>query len=161
MKAWSERPVEQRTLFNPAFLATLAHETARGHVDEANEALPFASVFLAVPAVLHHPTREALPTIRTSMSVWLQRNPTARVDLPSYCRGLSPFVREALLFGTKAGALKIHSGGTIMPIVSLAALGRNGSPEVTRCRKRAHFMGRWIARAGDPVTMLSLWGLTV
>jgi hypothetical protein len=161
MKTWSARPIEQRTLFNPAFLATLVHETARGHVDEAEIALPFVSVFLAVPAVLHHPTREALPTISTSMSVWLQRNPTARVDLPGYCRDLSPFVREALLFGTKAGALKISPDGTITPITPLAALGRNGSPEVTRCRKRAYFMGRWIARAGDPVTVLALWGLTV
>lgn len=84
MKPWDLRPIEQRTLLNPAFLAVLIAETARGHLDEGAEPLPFALTFLAVPLVVHEPTREALPTIATSSDLYVRLAATAPTGARTY-----------------------------------------------------------------------------
>lgn len=108
MKPWSQRPIEHRTLLNPAFLALLVTEAARGYVDERAAPLPFAFAFLAVPLVVHEPTRESMPTISTSMFAWLQRHPQARVYIPPLAVQFVAPVREAAV-GCSSRRDRLHS----------------------------------------------------
>jgi hypothetical protein len=161
VKSWSQRPIEQRTLLNPAFLAVLVTEAARGYVEERRSPLPFALVFLAVPVIVHEPTRESLPTISTSMFAWLQRHPQARVHIPPLAVQFVSPVREAVRLGARHGALAFTARGALEPAaLSKPARGAQ-TGDLLRCRSRAHFVGRWMARAGDPGTVLSAWGLSV
>jgi hypothetical protein len=161
MKRWDLRPIEHRTLLNPAFLSVLVAEAARGHIDERAAPLPFALAFLAVPLVAHEPTREALPTIATSMYAWLQHRPQARVHIPPLAVEFVAPTREAIRFGGRHGALTFAARGAI--IAGPLAKARRGAQttDLVRCRERAHFTGRWLARAGDPGTVLAAWGLSV
>jgi hypothetical protein len=161
MKTWTQRPIEHRTLLNPAFLAAIVTDAATGHDTESGRPLPFALAFLTVPVVLHEPTREALPTIATSMYAWLDRRPQARVQIPTLARQFVPLTREAIRFGVARGALNFAAGGSLAA-VPLAKPGRNTqTAELRRCRERARFTGRWLARAGDPGTVLASWGLSI
>jgi hypothetical protein len=161
VKPWSQRPIEHRTLLNPAFLALLVTEAARGYVDERAAPLPFALAFLAVPLVVHEPTRESMPTISTSMFAWLQRHPQARVYIPPLAVQFVAPVREAVRLGARHGAIAFTARGALdpRPLTKPARGAQTG--DVLRCRDRAHFVGRWMARAGDPGTVLAAWGLSV
>jgi hypothetical protein len=161
MKRWDFRPIEQRTLLNPAFLAVLVAEVARGHIDERAAPLPFALAFLAVPLVVHEPTRQAMPTIATSMYAWLKQRPEALVHIPPLAVDFAPPVREAIRFGTRHGALAFAARGAIANRPLAKAPRGAQTTDVIRCRQRARFIGRWLARAGDPGTILSAWGLSV
>ena len=161
MKTWTQRPIEHRTLFNPAFLAVIVAEAAIGYDTETGRPLPFALAFLTVPIVLHEPTREALPTIATSMFAWLDRRPQARVHIPPLARQFVPFTREAIRFAARGGALGFAAGGSLA-VLALASPGHNTQTiDLRRCRERARFTGRWLARAGDPGTVLASWGLSI
>ena len=161
MKRWRVRPVEHRTLLNPAFLAVLVTEAARGHTEEGAAPLPFALAFLAVPLVVHEPTREALPTIATSMYAWLRQRPEARVHIPPLAVEFVPPTREAIRFGARHGALAFAAGGGLVARPLARVRRGDETTDLARCRKRAHFTGRWLGRAGDPGTALAAWGLSV
>jgi Family of unknown function (DUF6521) len=161
MKRFALRPIEHRALLNPAFLAVLVTEVARGHLDERATPLPFALAFLAVPLVVHEPTREALPTIATSMYAWLQQRPQARVHIPPLAVEFGPVTREAIRFGARRGALTFTACGALNAGRLTKARPRAQTTDVIHCRERAHFTGRWLARAGDPGTVLAAWGLSV
>lgn len=161
MKTWAHRPIEHRTLLNPAFLATIVAEAATGHASERGRPLPFALAFLAVPIVLHEPTREALPTIATSMYTWLDRHPQARVHIPPLAQQFVPLTREAISFGARAGALHFGDAGSLTANALAKPANKTQTSDLRRCRSRAHFTGRWLARAGDPGTILASWGLSI
>lgn len=161
MKTWSERPVEHRTLLNPAFLAVVVNEVATGHHTESDRPLPFVLAFLAVPVVLHEPTREALPTIATSVYAWLDSRPQARVHIPPLARQFAPHTREALRFGVLHGALQFTENGSLIPGVLAKPAPNTQTTELRRCRDRARFTGRWLSRAGDTGTILAAWGLSI
>jgi ABC-3C biological conflict system middle component len=161
VKTWAQRPVEHRTLLNPAFLAVIVAEAASGHHTESGRPLPFALAFLAVPLVLHEPTREALPTIATSMYAWLDRQPEARVYIPPLARQFVPHTREAVRFGARHGGLEFAAGGAVTAVALATPRPNTQTTELRRCRDRARFTGRWLARAGDPGTVLASWGLSI
>lgn len=161
MKTWTDRPIEHRTLLNPAFLAVIVAEAATGYEAETGRPLPFALAFVTVPIVLHEPTREALPTIATSMYTWLDRHPQARVHIPPLAQQFVRFTREAIRFGVRGGALQFAAGGALAAVALAPPKHKAETGEVRRCRERARFTGRWLARAGDPGTVLASWGLSI
>jgi hypothetical protein len=161
VKTWTQRPIEHRRLLNPAFLAVIVTEAATGHDTESGKPLPFALAFLTVPIVLHEPTREALPTIATSMYAWLDRHAEARVHIPTLGRQFAPLTREAIRFGACRGALQFDAGGSLAAVELHRPGPRTQTTELRRCRERARFVGRWVARAGDPGTILASWGLSI
>jgi hypothetical protein len=161
MRSWTDRPLEQRTLLNPAFVTTLVVEMANGYFSEAGKPMPYVLPFVGVSLVLHEPTRKILPTITTSMYAWLQQEPQARIHIPELATQCVSVTREALRFGARLGALTISVDGSITG-VELGRAGRGSqTDDLKECRHKAHFVGRWLARAGDPGTILSSWGLTI
>ena len=162
MIAWKERTSEERALLNPAFCAQLLWHAARGHT-AIGEGLPFEESFLVLPFVLHGYTRSELPhDTRTSMAVWLARNPLARGKVVDRARLLVPFTREALVFGSVHQLIEI-SQGRVHPrpesAPRVSVVFAEASDDARDSAERAEFVGRWFAKAGNPATVLALLGV--
>lgn len=95
------------------------------------------------------------------MYAWLQQRPQARVHIPALAVEFVPLTREAIRFGARHGALTFGKHGALVPGPLAQAQRGAQTTDLKRSRKRAHFAGRWMARAGDPGTVLSAWGLSV
>jgi len=165
MNRWSDRPPEVQRLLNPSFCSMLLWYSARGHAEASRgrEGIAFEECFLVLPMVLHRETRESLPPrTRTSLPVWLGRNPLAPSTIADRARSLIPFTKEALLF---AGAYEvIHFDQTTIranPVwrsrMDLAL--EDSSEEVRSCAKSAEFVGKWFGKTGNSETILSLLGV--
>lgn len=160
---WRQRPDEEAYLLNPAFLATLLHATAHAFRSVENEPMPVLLAYLAMPVVLHKPTRDLLPGRTTASLVnWLDDHPEARLLLADRAASLVPFVREGLAFGVAHGVLNVDAG------LNLEAGRRarggltqllNSSADYASCFRAAAVMGKWMARSGSVPTQMALWGV--
>lgn len=165
MNRWSERPPEVQRLLNPGFCSLLLWYSARGHAeaDRSQAGISFEECFLVLPIILHRETRESLPMqVRTSLPVWIGRNPLAPITIADRARALVPFTKEALRFGGIYGAFKfnqaiVHANPDWKRHMATAL--ENTSEEVHACARQAHFVGRWFARTGNAETVMSLLGV--
>lgn len=159
---WSERPLEQARLLNPAFVGTLLWSCARAYQTTADRPQPYALSFLVAPVVLHKRTRESLPTTtRTSLVSWVGENPRVIVGFAERARSLVPLVKEAVLFASNGGLLQVQESRVIAEARprSMARFEREASDEVKACIKKAEFLGKWFALSGDYTTVMALWGV--
>lgn len=159
---WSERPIEQARLLNPAFLAALLWSCARGYGSVDDKGAPYPILFVAVPVVLHKATRESLPrSTRTSLAAWLGEHPQVHVRFAERAKALVPLIKEGLLFGSGGRLLVVSSPRVIAASRpnSVARLLRDASNEVTTCMRKAEFVGKWFASSGDYSTVMALWGV--
>jgi hypothetical protein len=162
---WRDQAVEQARLLNPAFLGALVMEAARGYEAEFGGAheLPYVLAFVALPLVLHKSTRDALPRqISTSVAAWVVEHPEAQVGFPERAAALVPLAKDAILLASRNGLLGLE--GTRLKATgskrSVAAYSKGcQSPEVQACLKKAMFLGRWFALAGEATTVMALWGV--
>lgn len=163
--AWRAQPIEQARILNPAFLGALLLAIADGYQLEAqNESgLPYALTYLALPVVLHKPTRDALPSsIRTSMVAWLSVNASVQIGIADRAAALVPLVRDAIVVAAKGNLVALHNGriNAVAKPAMLRSYGvQSDSMEVRNCLSRAKFVGRWFALAGDFTTVMALWGV--
>jgi hypothetical protein len=160
---WSDRPIEEARLFNPAFLAALSWACAEGYGSVNTQGIPYPLLFVAMPVILHKNTRESLPkTIRTSLAAWLGDNPQVHIHFRERAKSLVPIVKEGVLFGANGQLLEFSSSRIIVaprPRSMISFLGQ-ASDEVKDCMAKAKFVGRWFASSGDYTTVMALWGVT-
>lgn len=162
VRSWDARSVEQRTLFNPAYLAVLVTEAARGHQEERTASLPYPLAFLAAAIASHDSALEELPTsVSTSVFAWLGEHPSAQVRIASRAQELAPHTQEAIRLGLRHGALALQAPWGLEAKNLRPAPQSGYAKAIQRSRKVARFSGRWLGRAGDPGTVLSVWGLSV
>lgn len=158
---WGERPREEANLLNPAFLGQLIERTATGHRERAKVGLPWPLVFLALPVILHKPTRDALPRdIRTSMAAWTRDNVLLVASLAERARSLRPLITESLLFSFAHGMVRHDSGGLVPAKLARRRPNdpwRDPTEDLRDCATRAAFFGRWCAVSGLPSTVFTLW----
>lgn len=164
MSPWRERAPEEANLFNPAFCAVLIAKSADEFFKKAAKPLPFPLVFLVLPIVLHPGTREALPgSTVTSMLTWLQEHRGVLVGFPTRARRLRPITQEAVMFGMTHRALALGgSGGVVVGAEKVRTTEKameHFTPDARGCVDRARFLGRWLAAAGTPATVMSAWGV--
>ena len=161
---WSDRPREEANLLNPVFFAHLAERAASGYRDRAGAGLPWPLVFLAIPAVLHKPTRDALPSnVRTSMASWTQSHPLLLASFAERASSLVPLVREALIFGL-AHRVVVLDGAALEPPPhrrrrSSRVPWREPTDDYRDCLSSAAFFGRWCGGSGNIATVYALWGV--
>lgn len=165
MRLWTERVVEEKNLFNPAFGAMLMAETINDFQKKTNKPLPFAVAFLILPIVLHEATRASLPkSTLTALLPWIQENREHLVGFADRVQNLREITREAILFGLQNDILAMNEAGgitlgdgrkSVTPI--RAPLFTN---EVLGCVERASFIGRWFAATGTTANIYSAWGVT-
>lgn len=160
--AWSERPREEANLFNPAFLSQLVDRIAVGHTKTAESGIAWPLVYLALPIVLHKPTRDALPgSISTSMASWTRDHPLLVRTLAPRARSLRPHVTEALLFGLSHDAIHLDAARIVPGRRARRSPNlpwREPTADYRECTDRATFVGRWCGTAGLPATIFALWG---
>jgi len=164
MRPWSERVVEERTLFNPAFGAMLISETVNDYQKKANGALPFAVSFLVLPIVLHERTRSALPkTTLTALLPWIQENREQIVGFADRVQSLREISREAILFALQNDILNLTDKGELIVGGSRKSATTARTPlftdEVRECLDRSGFIGRWFAGTGTTANIFSALGV--
>ncbi len=153
---------EEVALFNPAFIARLLHAATSDYEKAHERALPVALAFLAVPLLLHKPTRDDLPRHASSqMQAWIREHPRHIVGLDTRVVGMRPFVGVAVRFALQHGVLTSADGRLGAGLVKRRPRGHAEleSAEVQTCLRVASFLGRWFARQPDTATLLALWGL--
>lgn len=159
LPVWTERPVEQARLLNPAFVGALVWSMSRGYSAEDGRGLPFALTFLGVPVTLHKSTREQLPaTTRTSLAAWLSDHPEALVGVADRARALVPVVKEAMIFAGSTRLLsvsdtRIQAGRRPKAMTSF---DKRATDEVRLCVKKAGFVGKWFGRTRDSASVMAL-----
>ena len=163
MTPWRERALEEARLLNPAFLSVLAMRIVQGYSSTVPTGMPLPLLFISMPLILHRDSRNSLPrSVVTSLAIWLYGRGDLRLRIVERAPALSPFVRESLVFGLQEGVLKLSDNGRLLP-GSAAPHERDlrafGSEETNSCIDRARFVGRWLARSGEPATIMGMWGV--
>lgn len=160
--SWARRAPEERVLLNPALVAVVLHEAARGYADEVGSNLPYALGFVVPPVVLVQFIRDELPgTIATSFASWIDRNPKIRMRFAEVAESMTGVVREGLLYGNAGGVLSVDAA-SIRPMglrPRSGGLVRSNTTEFQAIVKKSHFAGRWFANAGSTATVMALWGV--
>lgn len=159
---WSDRPIEQARLLNPAFLAALIWSCAEGYGSINVEGIPYPLLFVSMPIVLHKSTRGSLPrAVSTSLAAWLGQNPQIHVRFAERATALVPIIKEGVLFGANGQMLNVSSS-QIMAATKPRSMSRflkESSAEVQECMAKAKFVGKWFALSGDYTTIMTLFGV--
>ena len=161
---WTQRAREEANLLNPSFLAVLIERLATGHRERVAAGLPWPLIYLGIPAVLHKPTRDALPAnVNTSMAAWTRAHALLVGALPGRAQSLRPLVSEALLFGLTHREFACE-GAVLLPPARRRRRPtglplRDPTDDYRTCATRAAFFGRWCADSGLPATAMALWGV--
>ena len=161
MRVWQERPIEIAHLFNPAFCGLLMAAGVSGFTERDENGMPYPLSFVLLPIVLHRSTREALPnTLSTKMHPWIQQNQDARVGFAERCHAISGHIREAVLFAGLSGLISFSADARMKPTkASLKTPAWPTESESAVCLRRARFVGRWLANAGEVGTVFAMWGI--
>jgi hypothetical protein len=115
--------------------------------------------------VLHKITRENIPRgVNTTFSTWItqRQGAHAKIGYPERTRSIAPYVKEALAFALANQLLTNNSDGSFSTNQNVAIPSRsndNITDEILECFKKAHFCGRWLARAGKIETVMALLGV--
>ncbi|MEH2337869.1 three component ABC system middle component [Nostoc sp.] len=164
MQSWEQRPFEYANLLNPAFCSILLRNAIKNYHAQKKQGMPYSLLFLVLPLVLHGSTRNALPkTTVTKLHIWLQRQPEARVGFGDRTSYLVPYTKEALAFGMQTGIVNICDDGKFTyvngKLKRILAVSWSEDTEPYSCCKKAEFVGRWLAQAGEVSTIYTMWGI--
>jgi len=161
LKHWNKRPIEVAHLLNPAFCSIILSESVLGYNQEFGNTMPYSLSFLVLPLVLHKPTRDLLPkTIATKFHSWVHQNQAIRVGFHIRTKQLVPFTKEALHWGVSSGMLVFSGQGSLdasKQKFDSFNWPLDSEPEI--CKKKAHFIGKWLTRAGDSATIFAIMGI--
>ncbi|MBM7620179.1 hypothetical protein JOC95_002032 [Bacillus tianshenii] len=165
MNKWDNRPVEIANLVNPSFCAFLIHEMVKGYeeIADENRGITFELFFLALPILLHKPTKELLPrTTRTYMHSWLQSNPKVRIGFASRAREMVPYTKEAIHFLMIRDLLIVNEEGFISTSTSRLRIRIDSEAKryLLDYQKKAKFIGKWFALTGTSSTIYTMWGVS-
>lgn len=166
LNTWQNRAQVEALHFNPAYCGALTCEFVTSYEKAKKSPVHFALVFCALPIVLHPATRNRLPTtIVTGLLPWLENNPDVRVGFSDRARDLTPYIREAVHFSITHQAICLNSGGVITTGPKRVSFTPKALEEVTmEVRETVNAtrkVARWFAAAGDPITILAAWGISV
>lgn len=154
---WSERPQEEAANFNPAFYAELLCRTVGEYYRVRQAPFSLALAFVALPLVLHRPTRVQLPgRANTAFAGWVAEHNTLLAELPLKIERLRPIAREGVLFAIQHKRLALQEGGLVpgaQPI-SLTAKPAVSTDDTSEARSAAGLLGRWFAAQGSQPAVL-------
>lgn len=159
MKRWSERPIEIRNLFNPAFCGLVLHRSLNAFAGVDDRGMPFSLSLLVLPLCLHRQTREVLQLGNRSYFLKIAaEHPELQVGLAGRCADILPFTFEALGFLMHVGELGVRPDGRLEPGGDVRKTP-SGTKETVACQRAAAFLGREFAKIGDRGTIYATLGL--
>ncbi|MEU7939520.1 three component ABC system middle component [Microbispora bryophytorum] len=151
---------EERNLYNPAFVGLLVARAVQGHEREHGPGCHILLATLATVMALTTPVRAVLPRSVSSTTVnWIERESAARVHLRQAVPFLGPVVREGLLLSLRAGVLVLDEQYLVRLTGRIPKRITGDTVEVVEIQKASVFLGRWLSRAGDLATILTLLGV--
>jgi hypothetical protein len=153
--------LEQRALFNPAFISVLAHGAAVGFADKAGRSMPLPFFYVSLTMSLRQDSRRALPQRTTTfMSSWLRANPQALSDLHSVVSEMRDVISAGVRYGVHHQVLTSQGGGLAAQAIRRRPRSLQATDDWSECLKAASFMGRWLGiQQTDTASTLALWGL--
>jgi hypothetical protein len=159
---WSDRPVEEAALFNPAFCGELIARCVVDYEKTRGSPLPLPLAFVILALTLHAPTRGILPgRSDTTFATWTAERGPMIADLPRRVLALRPITREAILFTSQHGALRVDQAGLSRgprPL-KLSAKRAASTAEAEAARRSAGLIGRWLANQGSTAFVLQTLGV--
>ena len=163
-RPWPERPQDVAHLLNPAYVGLMLYRAVTGFHKEKGKGMPFELLFLVPSFVLHGATRARLPgRIDTTLTTWLQEEKDVILEFGKRTRELVPYTKEAVSFLLVRHIILPDEDGS----VSLGQSKPRGvtayqhiGDEIEESYKRAEFVGRWLARSGNPMTIYALLGIS-
>lgn len=161
-KSWRERPREQAALLNPPFLASLLAQGCTEYTRLSGQAMPTLLSMVAVPLVLSRRLRTTLPgRSTTSIPVWLDQHPESLAYLKAVAGEFVPIVRQALVTGIQLGVLELAHDDRDLAIQSVSANPPFDvdTDEAGELKRSMRLVGRWLADAGKPASVLALVGI--
>lgn len=160
---WETRPLDHRNLLNPAFCGVLLIKAAKEYEDLAGNGMPLSLVFLILPLVVPTQIRALLPTTSAaSFPAWVHAHPEARLGLAANTREMIEVTRQAILFCVQRNALSVNAKQFVSAVprkLSSSDALTNESARIDDMIRRSRFLGRWLARSGEPATIYFLLGL--
>ncbi len=161
MTIWEERPVEVANLFNPAFCGEIIRLCIKSYVDETGRSFPYALSCLILPILMYNDTRATMAVRRyTYLYNWLQEHPYLRVGFAYRVRELLPISKESLTFLLQLDALVLDDEAGLRPTqYSRRRLNSQNQTSTLDFYDKAKLLGKWLARAGDVVTIYTMWGI--
>jgi hypothetical protein len=79
-------------------------------------------------------------------------------DFGSRARAMTPWVREAVRYSIRAGALRVQEGTIVSRLPAQLNIAF-ATRDVATCINAASFAGRWFAKTGDSGTIYALLGV--
>jgi hypothetical protein len=163
MKQWTQRPVEEANLLNPAFCCTVLTSSDVGYMCIESTGIPYPLAFMVLPVVLHKSTRDLLSrNKRTSLATWIQHNTEVRILFAERVIALKAYTREAILFGILHNWLVLGEDGRLQTNLddsNVDSIVRKLEDEAKECVRKARIVGQWFASAGSAQTVMALWGI--
>jgi len=164
IEPWEKRPPEEAYLFNPAFLGSLVAEFAREFERSKGTGVPLTYIPIALAVTLHRRTRSSLPSSTvSSLYGWMQEHEDSLIGFSERVQGLTPYIREALIFSLCHNGLRFGEGHLVLSgeqrVHFTAGFMRETTAEVTEAINRTKFVARWFAKSGSESSILACWGL--
>ncbi|MDN2582194.1 three component ABC system middle component [Aquibium sp. ELW1220] len=160
MKPWSQRPIEIRNLFNPAFCGLLMHRAIMGFRDKDARGMPFSLSLLILPLCLHQGSREILKAGNKSYLLKVvAEHPELLVGFAGRCTDTLPFTLEGLGVLMQYQALSVDDEGRLLPGQVKVIAAVNGSDETKACQRVAAYLGKQFALIGDRGTIYTTLGI--
>ncbi|MFU0505351.1 three component ABC system middle component [Pseudaminobacter sp. NGMCC 1.201702] len=161
---WARRPPEEANLFGPSFLCALSHEFLRDFIKDGRDGTSLFLLVIALSTVLHRSSRERLPySTVTSLYAWVQDNEDLLIGFASRAQNLTPYLKEAVLFGLATKTVIINEAGNLRPGKHRATFPKSFLDDTTTETKeiidRSKFMGRWLAKSGSETSVAAALGV--
>jgi hypothetical protein len=163
VRPWTERSPETAALFNPAFCGVLLYSAVKEYGARTERPMPYASVFLVLPIVLHRGTRASLPsTVASPFHSWVHANPTIRIGLAERVQAALPITREALLYLLNRDCIAVEDGGLTVGSkrAKMTSKKVTSVADVREAVRASASLGRLLAGAGSTATLYIALGIT-
>lgn len=160
MKMWSDRAREVAYLLNPAFCGRILYGTIKIYAETTKRGLPFPLIYLALPLILHKPTRERINS-RTQLLIWIQRNPELLIDFARRAHDLVPITNESLELLLQSNIVCLTPSGELDVVKTQKSLSKTKfvDEEVKECLKKSEQVAKWFAATGKVETIYIALGV--
>ncbi|MFD6139092.1 three component ABC system middle component [Promicromonospora sp. NPDC060271] len=153
------KPAISATMLNPALISAAIAWAATRYEQAAKEAMPWEYSFISVPLTLHQETRRALPRkVTAHLPKWINEHPTLIAGFAPRARRLVPHVREGVRFGLRTGLFVLVDEGRVSGRIP-ARVKLDRDSEMGEIVSSAAFTGAWLARAGVPTHVFTMFGV--
>lgn len=160
MKTWTQRPIEVRNLFNPAFCGLLLFRAMKAFQAEDEKGLPFSLSLLVLPLSLPANTRSILlAKPRASILKTITDHPEILIDFAERARQLVPCTLESLGFLAQYNSFTVTESGRLLCVPGMTLGKFPGTSETDECQKAAILVGRHLGRVGDRATAYVTLGI--